>query len=74
MSGYYCRDCDAIKPLFSSSSDRGAPLDLPCLGTIPFDPELARNCDAGTAGEDLPGSPVRRALDDAAQRLLENLS
>src|SRR5215211_7627883 len=47
MSGYYCRDCNAIKPLFvSPESSR---LDIPCLGTVPFDPELARHCDAGLA-------------------------
>src|SRR4051812_25373279 len=29
MSGYYCRDCNAIKPLFESS--RPADLEIPCL-------------------------------------------
>ena len=45
MSGYYCRDCNGIKPLFVSpeTSDLG----IPCLGTVPFDPELARQCDLG---------------------------
>src|SRR6476646_3008116 len=43
MSGYYCRDCNAVKPRFDS--DRGASaLEIPCLGTVPFDPELARLC------------------------------
>src|SRR3954465_2617806 len=42
MSGYYCRDCDAIKPLFPSAgpaaASRAEPagLEIPCLGTIPF--------------------------------------
>src|SRR5262245_20608740 len=40
MSGYYCRDCDAIKPLFDSPGPAG--LGIPCLGNVPFDPELAR--------------------------------
>ncbi|MBI2221031.1 MAG: P-loop NTPase [Acidobacteria bacterium] len=89
MSGYYCRDCDAIKPLFAPSSGRGAsprrpplralgapePSDLgiPCLGTVPFDPELARHCDEGTPPGALDETPVGRALDEIAQRLLESV-
>jgi ATP-binding protein involved in chromosome partitioning len=110
MSGYYCRDCNAIKPLFS---DRGAsprrpprhalslgassprservarslrslaaereaspePSDLgiPCLGTVPFDPELARHCDTGIPLAELPETPVGRALEHVAQHLLDSL-
>ena len=71
MSGYYCRDCDAIKPLFVSpeTSDLG----IPCLGTVPFDPELARLCDRGIPLSELPETPVGRALDHVAQQLLDNL-
>ena len=48
MSGYYCRDCNAIKPLFEPLTQALATgLDIPCLGTVPFDPELARHCDRG---------------------------
>ena len=56
MSGYYCRDCNGIKPLFDSSesSDPGNPLP----GTVPFDPELARHCDRGIPLADLPETPV----------------
>lgn len=71
MSGYYCRDCDAIRPLFASAP--ADPFTVPCLGTVPFDPELARHCDAGTAFEELPDAPVRRALEQVAQRLLDTL-
>jgi ATP-binding protein involved in chromosome partitioning len=104
MSGYYCRDCDAIKPLFVS--DRGASpprtplrahsrgphdphsvragrasgapepsdLEIACLGTVPFDPDLARHCDQGMSFAELPDTPVRRALDDVTDKLLETLS
>ena len=79
MSGYYCRDCNAIKPLFGSS-DSSDPaqsgqtrLEIPCLGTVPFDPELARHCDRGIPLEEMPDTPVARALDHVAQRLLDNL-
>jgi ATP-binding protein involved in chromosome partitioning len=71
MSGYYCRDCDAIKPLFSPLERSG--LSIPCLGTVPFDPELARHCDRGLPFSSLQGSPVGPALDQIAQRLLESL-
>jgi ATP-binding protein involved in chromosome partitioning len=112
MSGYYCHDCRAIKPLFDS--DRGAvprrslrasafvpgagarprrssksagghsrgphdgaseapDLEIPCLGSVPFDPELARQCDLGNP-QAMPGeTPVARALEQIAERLLDEL-
>jgi ATP-binding protein involved in chromosome partitioning len=79
MSGYYCRDCKAVKPLFASSESPGPStslrtgLEIPCLGTVPFDPELARHCDLGLPLEDLPETPVGRALDHVAQQLLDRL-
>jgi ATP-binding protein involved in chromosome partitioning len=72
MSGYYCRDCNAVKPLFASSE--AAALGIPCLGTVPFDPELARWCDLGIPLEELPDTPIGRALDRVAQQLLESLT
>jgi ATP-binding protein involved in chromosome partitioning len=71
MSGYYCRDCNAIKPLFASADASG--LEIPCLGTVPFDPELARHCDTGIPLAELPETPVGRALDHVAQQLLDSL-
>jgi ATP-binding protein involved in chromosome partitioning len=76
MSGYYCRDCDAITPLFPSSSDRGdgdSGLSVPCLGAVPFDPELARHCDLGIPFTELRETPVGVALDRIAQRLINEL-
>ena len=70
MSGYYCRDCNAIKPLFEG---RSSILDIPCLGTIPFDPELARHCDQGIPLAQLPDTPVGQALDHVARQLLDSL-
>jgi ATP-binding protein involved in chromosome partitioning len=71
MSGYYCRDCDAIKPLFVSS-ERSV-LEIPCLGTVPFDPELAQHCDQGIPFTELSDTPVARALDRVADRLVDSL-
>ena len=77
MSGYYCRDCDAIKPLFVSprpfDAARNSGLEIPCLGSVPFDPELARHCDLGIPFEESPDTPVGRALKQIAQRLLDGL-
>lgn len=75
MSGYYCRDCNAIKPLFDSGRGAAEPsgLGIPCLGTVPFDPELARHCDTGIPLAELPETPVGRALDHVAQQLLNSL-
>jgi ATP-binding protein involved in chromosome partitioning len=71
MSGYYCRDCNGIKPLFVSSDS--SDLGIPCFGTVPFDPELARHCDLGISSEALRDTPVGRALEQIAQRLLDVL-
>jgi ATP-binding protein involved in chromosome partitioning len=72
MSGYYCRDCNAVKPLFVSPD--GTALNIPCLGTIPFDPELARHCDRGLSFTDMRDTPVGLALDAIATRLMTNLN
>jgi ATP-binding protein involved in chromosome partitioning len=72
MSGYFCRDCNAVKPLFEGAGDSASGLAIPCLGTIPFDPALARHCDRGVPLADLD-TPVSRALDHVAQQLLDTL-
>jgi ATP-binding protein involved in chromosome partitioning len=71
MSGYYCRDCNAIKPLFPSIESTD--LRIPCFGTIPFDPELARNCDQGVPLPELSETLVGSALDLIAHRFMECL-
>ncbi len=71
MSGYYCRDCNAVKPLFASSGSSS--LGIPCLGTVPFDPELARHCDEGLSFSARRETPVGEALDQIASRLLDTL-
>jgi MinD-like ATPase involved in chromosome partitioning or flagellar assembly len=48
-------------------------LEIPCLGTVPFDPELARHCDQGIPLADLPNTPAGRALEGVAQQLLDTL-
>ena len=72
MSGYYCQECDGIRPLFDGSeaeptsrSPQAAPaLGLPALASIPFDPRLAAASDAGE--QKLPDGPVVSAINEAA--------
>ena len=71
MSGYYCRDCNAVKPLFGSDGTAG--LGIPRLGAVPFDPELARSCDLGLRFEDHCETPVGLAVNGIAQQLLDTL-
>ena len=96
MSGYYCRECDDVKPLFpstrshrdrahpsmtlgmtlSESKGQDRPLDDvlgTCLGSVPFDPELARLCDAGLPFSSQHDTPVGLALEQIADRLLDAL-
>lgn len=73
MDGYYCSDCGRVKPLFPVPSD--VKLDLACLGTVPFDPELAALCDRGGSLADSPGSfswqPVQRIAEEVCRRASE---
>jgi ATP-binding protein involved in chromosome partitioning len=81
MSGYYCRDCNAIKPLFDSGrgasprppSPESSDLGIPCLGTVPFDPELARHCDLGLHFDARRETPVGQALERVSEQLLDSL-
>jgi ATP-binding protein involved in chromosome partitioning len=72
MSGYYCPGCNAIKPLFAAPERTS--LGIPCLGTVPFDPELARHCDLGLPLETMSEMPVGRALEHVAQRLMDSVA
>lgn len=73
MSGYYCHGCGEVRPLFPAAREK---LDLPCLATVPFDPELAELCDRGW-DEAVPdafpeGSPALDAIRGAAREVLES--
>ena len=70
MSGYYCRGCHAVRPLFESDDST---LGIPLLGSVPFDPELARHCDLGIPFTDLRETAVGQALDGIARRLVGDL-
>jgi ATP-binding protein involved in chromosome partitioning len=67
MSGYACASCGAVGPLFPDEADDTA-LGLPCLGRVPFDPELARLSDRGVAVTELAESAATERPSLAALR------
>jgi ATP-binding protein involved in chromosome partitioning len=73
MSGYACAGCGTVRPLFPESSEV-AELALPCLGRIPFDPQLAALSDDGRAVTEVTGADlVAAALSEVARTLFERL-
>ncbi len=75
MSGYACAGCGTVRPLFPEDA-QAQELALPCLGRVPFDPELAHLSDRGLAitdGSPAAASPVAAALGEVARNLLERL-
>jgi ATP-binding protein involved in chromosome partitioning len=75
MQGYYCSDCGRVRRLFPAQAR--VKLDLPCLGSVPFDPELAALCDRGGSPADAPAlfswRPVRRIAEEIGRRLRERV-
>ncbi len=72
MNGYYCSECEQVKPLFPAQAQ--LKLDLPCLGTVPFDPALAALCDRGGSLADSPELPSWQPLREIAAELCQRVS
>jgi len=73
MSGYACAGCGTVRPLFPESRE-AAELALPCLGRVPFDPQLAALSDEGRAiTEVADAGPVAAALAEVARNLIHAL-
>ena len=73
MSGYACAGCGTVRPLFPESRE-AAELALPCLGRVPFDPQLAALSDEGRAITELAeAGPVAAALAEVARNLIHAL-
>jgi len=66
MKGYYCADCGEIKTLFPDQSTK---LNIPLLGSVPFDPELAENCDRGITIESKPDTPAAKAVNQIVDKI-----
>ena len=71
MRGYYCAECQTIRPLFSSKD--AVPFDLPYLGGIPFDPKLAELSDSGESLTNYPDLPCSKAVGEIADRIYQKL-
>jgi len=71
MSGYFCKDCNEIKPLFPKN--QSIDLGIPLLGKVPFDPELANACDKGRSVVEFPHSPSFKAVNSIAENILQRL-
>jgi len=70
MKGYACRGCRTIQPLFPESGS--VDLGIPCLGSVPFDPDLAAACDRGEAADATgPAWQAILALADIVRQNLE---
>lgn len=70
MSGYACESCGRVGPLFTQEpggEQLAADLELPFLGSVPFDPHLASACNEGRPP--LRGSPACDALEAVAGRI-----
>lgn len=67
MAGYHCRQCGEVRPLFpaSGSEQSAAELPLPCLGKVPFDPELAAENFEPTPEVAAAARRILRALEDS---------
>lgn len=68
MKGYYCPSCRQVRPLFPDS--RRVELSIPCLGGVPFDPELAALCDQGLSLQGQKGSAGWRAVEAICGQVL----
>lgn len=67
MKGYYCDGCGTSRPLFSESGS--IDLGVPCLGSVPFDPELAAICDRGGAPPKNSPHSTWRAIRELANKI-----
>jgi ATP-binding protein involved in chromosome partitioning len=69
MKGYACSGCRTIRPLFPESGS--IDLGIPCLGSVPFDPDLAAACDRGESPD--AASPAWQAIRAVAETIRHNL-
>jgi len=67
MSGYACSGCGSIRPLFPRSD--AIDLGIPCLGSVPFDPDLALACDRGEPLREEAKSLTWQAIRRVSERI-----
>ena len=70
MASYICRHCGEEEPLFSVDESLDTAFQESLLGSIPFDPRLARSGDDGTLYLDgYPDAPASKALLQVAEKV-----
>lgn len=70
MAFYVCQHCGEEEPLFSADETPDAAFQQVILGSIPFDPRLARSSDDGTLYVDAyPDTPASKALVQVAEKI-----
>ena len=70
MAFYVCEHCGEEEPLFSADETLDAAFQQGLLGSVPFDPRLARAGDDGTLYLDkYPDAPASRALIAVAEKI-----
>ena len=70
MAFYVCQHCGEEEPLFSADETPDEAFQQTVLGSIPFDPRLARASDNGTLYiDEYPDAPASKALVQVAKKI-----
>ena len=70
MAFYVCQHCGEEEPLFSADETPDAAFQQDLLGSVPFDPKLARSSDNGTLYLDkYPDAPASKVLMTVAEKV-----
>jgi ATP-binding protein involved in chromosome partitioning len=71
MAGYFCEGCGEVKALFPATGT--VPLDIPLLGSVPFDPQFAAAGDGRLQMLDEPERASSQALMKTADAIIRAL-
>ena len=70
MACYVCQHCGEEEPLFSSDETLDTAFQQDLLGSVPFDPKLARSGDDGTLYlHEYPDAPASKVLIQVAEQV-----
>ena len=70
MASYVCQHCGEVEHLFTTEKSVDNVFQQISLGSVPFDPRLARANDSGTAYlNEYPGAPASKALLQVAKKI-----
>ncbi|CAI8045449.1 Iron-sulfur cluster carrier protein [Geodia barretti] len=70
MAFYVCQHCGEEEPLFTAGETPDAAFQQVVLGSVPFDPRLARSSDDGTLYlDEYPDAPASKVLMEVAEKV-----